>query len=288
MPKPFSLPVFLARTAIIYGLLLAGMYYLLPGVWEQQVRAGWMAKLVSFVVASIVNAFFVWPFHRWLLHGVPFRCLRWLANDHRGHHAVTEIKLRPSDDGVGRVILNEYPIVEKHQHAHSAFPCYALPVFWVVFSPAILLGLWIFSTSPLLLTWLSAIALSLIGYETFHAAYHFPYEWWEPKVNHRYFGWFWRPVYGFHMFHHANIRANEGVFDPFGLFFLVDWLMKTLVIPKKLLLHNRVATAEEFKAPKPWGFISWIDRWVEKREREIMRNDTPAPPVAHPIPQGVS
>ena len=90
------------------------------------------------------------------------------------------------------------------------------------------------------------------------------------------------------MFHHANIRANEGVFDPFGLFFLVDWLMKTLVIPKKLLLHNRVATAEEFKAPKPWGFISWIDRWVEKREREIMRNDTPAPPVAHPIPQGVS
>jgi hypothetical protein len=70
--------------------------------------------------------------------------------------------------------------------------------------------------------------------------------------------------------HHANIGCNEAISGFFGLP-VPDWCFATYHQPKALLLDGRMATAKDFAIPAPHGVVAWIDRWVRRREAEIMR-----------------
>jgi len=149
-------------------------------------------------------------------------------------------------------------------------PVYALGAFWVLFTPllAVLQILW--PDLPFLFGGYAAIAWSMILYEVIHAIDHWPYEWWSKATEHPRFGRFWRPLYGFHHMHHANIGCNEAI----GGFFALpvpDWIFGTYHQPKELLLHDRLATARDFAIGEPRRFVRWLDRWAQRRETAIVR-----------------
>jgi len=265
--RRFSIARFSAQMVLQLAIVLAGFRYLLPRVWESEIAAGGMALLLAFLGTHLGLCFFEWFFHRYVLHHVAFRTLGKFATDHRKHHSLTAIKLRPSETGSGRIILNEYPIVEPEQYEASAFPWYALLAFWVIFTP-VLVGLkLLFPGAPILLGGYVAIWWSLCGYEIFHAVEHLPYEWWEQHTAHPRLGRLWTKVYGFHHMHHANISCNEAISGFFGLP-VADWAFGTYYQPRELLLHGRKATAKDFHLPTPRPFVKSLDRWARRREAQ--------------------
>jgi hemolysin III len=115
-----------------------------------------------------------------------------------------------------------------------------------------------------------AIAWSMTGYEVFHAVEHFPYEWWKSATEHPYMGLLFRKLYGFHHFHHANIKSNEAISGFYGLP-IADWVFRTYHQPKELLLEGRVATAKEFQMKPPIRIVRWLDNLAREQEAKIIR-----------------
>jgi len=251
------------------GLLLA-IRILVPAVWAQQVRAGPIAFVLTFLAAHLLNAFVEWFFHRYVLHSVASSWLRRFAVGHRHHHALTRIKLRSAHVGEGRIILNRYPITEREQFEDSAFPAYALVAFWLLFTPLLFAAQQVLPHAPVYLAGYSAVTWSAMSYEVFHAIGHRPYEWWKSATEHPRFGALWRRIYGFHHFHHANVNANEAISGFFGLP-VADWVLRTYHQPPDLLLEGRVATAKEFAVLPPWGFVTRLDSWARRREARSTR-----------------
>jgi len=267
-PQRFSIGLFGLQMVLQLALLLAAFRFLLPSVWEGQIAAGWPALALAFLAGHMGLCFFEWFFHRYVLHHVAFRVFRRFATDHRRHHSLTAIKLRPSETGPGRIILNEYPIVEPEQHDASSFPWYALIGFWGVFTP-LLVGLqFLLPGAPILLGGYLAIWWSLSGYEIFHAVEHLPYEWWKRHTDHPRFGPLWTSVYGFHHMHHANVGCNEAISGFFGLP-VADWVFGTYYQPRELLLDGRKATAKDFHLPTPRSFVKTLDHWARQREARL-------------------
>lgn len=252
-----------ATVFVLYRLIL-------PGPWERQLSGGWPAFLVVFLAVHMVLAFFEWFFHRYVLHTMTSSWLKRFARDHRHHHSLTPIKLRPVTEGSDRFVLNEYPIVEEEQHESSSFPVYALAGFWAFFTPGLVVAQLIFPQMPVMLAGYSAIAWSMLLYEVLHAIDHWPYEWWRKATEHPRFGTMWRKLYGFHHMHHANVGCNEAIGGFFGLP-VADWCFGTYHQPKQLLLEGRKATARDFAVRPPYGFVRWMDRWARKRETGILR-----------------
>jgi hemolysin III len=251
------------------ALLLLAIRTLLPAFWDRQLAAGPGAFFLVFLAIHLGLCFFEWFFHRYVLHGVATRWLKSFANEHRHHHSLTPIRLRPVTEGSDRFILNEYPITHEDQFPSSAFPAYALAAFWALFTP-VLIGLQLLlPAQPIVLAGYGAIAWSMALYEILHAIEHWPYEWWQRATERSRFRAIWKRVYGFHHMHHANIGCNEAISGFFGLP-IADWCFGTYHQPRELLLEGRIATARDFAVPPPLPFVRWIDRWIRKREARIV------------------
>ena len=266
----FSILKFSLQALGQYALLLVAFRLLLPGVWEKQFAAGWLALLLTFLAAHLFICFFEWGFHRYVLHSVTTPWLLWFARGHRSHHGLTPIRLQPVTTGSDRYVLNRYPITEEAQNVDSAFPVYAIVAFWALFTPLLIGVQLLLPNAPVLMGGYAAITWSMCLYEILHAIEHWPYEWWKSATEHPRLGGLWRRIYGFHHMHHANISCNEGISGFFSLP-VADWVFGTYHQPKELLLEGRVATAKDFAVPPPPGWVRWLDAWARKRESELHR-----------------
>ena len=260
---------------------MAGLRLLMPRLWQSQIAAGPLAFLVVFLAFHLFNAFFEWFFHRYVLHAVTAPWLRRFATDHRHHHSLTPVRLRPDPNGPGRVVLNEYPIDREEQFPDSAFPFYALAAFYVLFTPLLALFQWLLPHQPVLLGGYAAITWSMVLYEVLHAVDHWPYAWWQRIVEHRRLGHAGRRLYGFHLMHHANVGCNEAIAGFFGIA-VADWCFGTYHQPRELLLTGRLATARDFAVPPPGPLVRALDRWARAREARLMRSDAGAALVHDP------
>lgn len=272
-PQPrrrFSIARFTLLVFVQLALLFFAIQFAFPGLWRRQIEAGALSIVLVFLAFHLFLSFFEWFFHRYVLHVITTSWLGKFAREHRQHHSLTAIRLRPTAEGSHRVILNEYPITQEEQYESSAFPFYALAAFWAFFTP-LLVGLQLaWPKLPILLGGYAAIACSMLLYEILHAIDHWPYEWWQKAIEHRRWGAFWRLLYGFHLMHHANIGCNEAISGFFSLP-VPDWCFGTYHQPKQLLLEGRKATAEEFTIRPPSRLVRRLDRWARKREAEIQR-----------------
>lgn len=265
-PKRFSIRGFLLQVGIQQTVLYGAIAFLWPNFWEQQVAARFGAFILSFLVIHLGLCFFEWGFHRYVLHGTIHPLLGRFSHGHRDHHFRTPIRLERVPDQPDQVVLNRYPITSVEQYENSAFPVYALAVFWVFFTPLLLITQWLLPSAPIILAGYAAITWSMVCYEVFHAIEHYRYEWWERAITDRLLGRMWTSIYGFHHYHHANIAWNEAISGFFGLP-VADWVFRTYWQPRELLLSGRVATIRDFHPyQKPWRFIRALDRWAAKRE----------------------
>lgn len=274
--RRFSIARFLLVMAFQVALLVFGLQLAFPGIWRRQFEAGPVAFLLIFVGWHLFLSLVEWFLHRYMLHFVTFSLLRKFAAEHRLHHSLTAIRLRPAAAGSDRVILNEYPITQEEQFESSAFPFYSLSIFWLLFTPLVV-GLQLaWPKLPFVLGGYAAIAWSMALYEIVHAIDHWPYEWWRAAIEHRLYGPFWKRVYGFHLMHHANVSCNEAI-SGFFLLPVTDWCFGTYHLPEQLLLEGRKATAREFTVDPPRGFVRKLDRWARRRETRSQRRIAAAP-----------
>lgn len=284
----FSIWRFLLQVAGQLTLLLVLFRFLAPSTWSRQINAGPGPIIIAFLSVHLFNCFFEWGFHRYVLHSVFHRWLIRFSRGHRHHHALTPIRLDRVPGHPDRVVLNRYPITDETQYEDAAFPSYALLVFWILFSPLLLVAQLVLPQAPVLLGGYPAITWSMIAYEVFHAIEHYPYEWWQRAVEYtagdehtmgdptwkKITAWIWKKIYGFHHFHHANIGWNEAISGFFGLP-VADWVFGTYHQPKDLLLEGRVATIKEFNPTRrTWPVITWLDDWVQRRESAIRHRAT--------------
>lgn len=288
--EAFSLPLFFLTVAVTLAALFALVRFIAPAVWDAQLGAPISGALIAFLAVSLVNCFFEYFFHRYLLHtpAVPF--LRRLYRQHTLHHALTRIAKKPGRKGRSILFIeNKFPIVEPEQGEASFFPWYSLATFAVILTPLFALLQWLVPSLPWFLSGYAALAVSITLYEVLHAINHWPFEQWQPLIEHPRFGWFWRPVYGFHLRHHAVADCNESISGFLGLP-LADWTFGTCVIPKTVYAEGEEWTEEKFRSPRPRAIIRWLDVWsqdaiMRRRERATRRtSDAPAPsaPAAAP------
>lgn len=276
--EEFSLPLFALTVVLTTAGLLALLRFATPGIWEAQLLAPWWKFASAFVAVSLLNCFFEFFFHRYILHLPAIPGLQRLYRQHTLHHALTRIARKPTRDGRGVLFVeNKFPIVEAEQGEGSFFPWYTLAAFALALAPAFAFLHWLLPTFPWFLGGLAALATSMTLYEVLHAINHWPFEKWAPLIEHRTWGRFWRPVYSFHLRHHAVIDCNESVSGFFGLP-VADWVFGTCLIPRTIYADGEEWKPENFVAPRPSGFIRWLDaratHVVESRRAE-RANATP-------------
>lgn len=263
----FSLPLFTLTVVLTLGVLGGVMRWFFPDLWAAQLAAPVWKGVCVFVAISLFNAFMEYFFHRYVLHtpAVPF--LRRMYRQHTLHHALTRIIRKRLPDGNGVLVIeNKFPIVEPEQGEASFFPWYSLAVFALVLTPVLAALQWLFPSFPWFVGGFLALTSSLALYEILHAINHWPIERWAPLMQHPRWGRFWRPIYGFHLRHHAVIDCNESISGFFGLP-VADWVFGTCVIPKTVYADGEASTPETFASPKPVGFIRALDRWAAETVR---------------------
>jgi hemolysin III len=268
----FSVPLFILTVVVTLGALFAGLKYLFPAVWAGELSASWQSYTLVFLCVSLVTCFVEYFFHRYVLHtpAVPF--LRRLYRQHTLHHALTRIVKRPAKDGRGVLCIeNKFPITEPEQGEASFFPWYSLGVFAVILTP-LFAGLHlVFPTLPWFLMGYSTLAFSLALYEVLHAINHWPFERWVGLVTNPRWSWFWRPVYGFHLRHHAVTDCNESISGFLGLP-VGDWVFGTCMIPQTVYSEGEDATPEKFQSPRPRALIRWLDRVAQSAVARQRKN----------------
>ena len=259
----FSPWLFFATVILTVAGICLVMLMVAPGTWQAQLSASAWAFFGAFLAISLVNAFFEYFLHRYVLHRPAIPLLGRFYRQHTLHHALTRIARRPSRDGRGLLFVeNKFPIEEPEQGEGSFFPWYTLAVFFAVLLPLFALLNWLAPAVPWFLGGLAALTFSLILYELLHAINHWPLDRWLPLIEHRRWGWFWRPVYSFHLRHHAVIDCNESISGFFGLP-VADWLFRTCVIPPTIYADGEEWKSENFTAPRPRALIRWLDRLSE-------------------------
>jgi hemolysin III len=284
--EEFSLPLFAVTVLATLVGLFATLRLVAPGVWDAQFLAPLWKGIVVLLAISLVNAFIEYFFHRYVLHTPAVPLLRRLYRQHTRHHALTRIARKQSRDGRGILFIeNKFPIVEPEQGEASFFPWYSLTVFALVLSPLLVLLQWVLPSFPWFLGGFAALALSLTLYEVLHAINHWPFEKWEPLIQHRRWGWFWRPAYAFHLRHHAVIDCNESISGFFGLP-VADWVFGTIVMPETIYADGEEWTPKEFRSPAPRALIRALDRWANGvvQRRRAAAADESAEEAADPIP----
>lgn len=279
--EAFSLPLFTVTVFVTVVGLLALLRFLAPGVWDGQFLGAWWSYPAAFAVVSLFLCFVEFFFHRYVLHMPAIPGLRRLYRQHTLHHALTRIGRKAGSDGRSVLCVeNKFPIVEAEQGEGSFFPWYSLAIFAAVFAPLAAVMQWLVPSFPWFFSGIAALATSLALYELLHAINHWPIETWLPLIEHPRWGWFWRPVYSFHLRHHAVIECNESVSGFFGLP-VADWAFGTCLIPRTIYADGEEWKAENFIAPRPRALIRWLDRLSA---RAVQQRRTAATQVATPEP----
>lgn len=250
------------------ALLLAFIRYVFRPTWDQHVQSGIGVMVATLLVCSLVLCFGEYFFHRYLLHLETVRFLRSLYTSHLTHHRLTPIRF----DQTG-IVKSAYPITDDAHDDQSTFPPWALLPFFAFFTPFFAPMAFSFPWIPILISGYTAIAIAHFLYETIHAVHHQPFEsFWQPRLERRWSGRFWRWLYGFHQAHHANYRCNLNVAGFYGIP-LADMVFGTYKQPSPLLLDGVRATNAAARAlsPTPRWPISWLDRVSFKRRRWMVK-----------------
>jgi hemolysin III len=264
----FSLPLFVVTVLITLAALLAALRLFFPSVWIAQFISTPGKAVFAFLAISLVNAFVEYFFHRYVLHTPAIPFLRRLYRQHTLHHALTHIARKQTKDGRGILFIeNKFPITEPEQHEAAFFPWYSLAVFALLLSPLLALLQWVLPMFPWFASGFAALAFSLTLYEVLHAINHWPFEKWAPLISSPRWGRFWRPIYGFHLRHHAVTDCNESISGFFGLP-LADWLFRTCIIPQTVYAQGEEWSPEKFRSPKPRILIRRLDAWAAGAVRE--------------------
>jgi hemolysin III len=276
---PFSLPLFLATVFASLALLLAGLKFGFPGTWEAQFLATIWKGIAAFLLISLVNCFIEYIFHRYVLHKPAIPLLRRFYRQHTLHHALTRIARKATRDGKGLMFIeNKYPILDEEQHEASFFPWYTLVTFGLILTPLLFLLQWAFPSFPWFLSGFAALASSLAIYELVHAIEHWPLDVWEPLIESKRWGFFWRPAYSFHLRHHAVIDCNESISGFFCLP-LADWALGTCLMPKSIYADGAEWSPKEFASPRPCWLIRTLDKAAD---RAVQRHRAGAGADVHP------
>ncbi len=280
----FSLPLFLLTVAVSFAGLIGLLKLAAPdSVWATQLSAGAWYFAAAFLVVHLVNAFFEYVFHRYVLHKpvVPF--LSRFYKQHTLHHSLTRIGKRYTSAGREvPFVENVYPVTTPEQGEASFFPWYTLAIFAACMTPLFALLQWLFPAFPWFFAGFAALAFSLALYEIFHAIEHWSFERWSPLIESRPFGWFWRKVYSFHLRHHAVIDCNEAISGFFTLP-VFDWVFGTFILPKSLFTNGSEWNASDFVSPRPYALVRWCDAKSEalvKNRRARATHAEPVTPVA--------
>ena len=259
--EKLSLVRFTCAVGATIFLYICVLQKIFPSVWTRQVESLGLTALVAFLFHIFLGAFEFF-FHRYVLHSVVFRWLKKFYKDHTLHHALTKIfrKKPATENDAGQTeVISRYPITEEKQYESSFFPYWGLAGFTAFFSLITVPLQWLMPHTPILLGSFVAMTFSYCLYELLHALEHVPYPaFWKQLVESPVLGDLGKKVYGFHMFHHANIYCNMAISGVFGLP-LFDWLFGTYKQPSKLLLDGTLASEDDFSAPKPCGLIRWLD-----------------------------
>jgi hemolysin III len=285
--EAFSLPLFTLTVLLTLVGLCAALRLVAPWVWTMQFVSPLWKLGAMFGLISLVNAVIEFFFHRYVLHTPAIPFLRRLYRQHTLHHALTRIARKPSRDGRGLLFIeNKFPIIEPEQGEASFFPWYSLAIFALILTPLLALLQWLIPGYPWFLGGFAALATSLTLYEVLHAINHWPFEKWQPLLEHRFWGTFWRPVYAFHLRHHAVTDCNESISGFFGLP-LSDWIFGTCVIPQTIYAEGEEWVPDKFASPRPRGFIRRLDQWAAKtvqarRAIEAGADRSDLPPSAIP------
>ncbi len=247
----FSLSLFLMVNVGTLAVLFAGFKLLFPTVWAAQIATPLWVIAVTFVGVHLMNAFVEYFFHRYVLHAQVIPFFAHFYNTHNTHHNLTDVK---------QVVVtsNKFPIVEELQHESSFFPWWSLAVFSLFLTPLYVLA-WLYNpASPIFIAGYSALFWSMLLYELFHAAWHWPLSTWTPLFASKRWGGLWHRIYTFHLRHHANVRCNESVSGFFGIP-LPDLLFGTYLPSTTTFPDQTMVPPSEYRSPKPYLFIKLLD-----------------------------
>ncbi|MFA6536199.1 MAG: hypothetical protein WC250_02365 [Candidatus Paceibacterota bacterium] len=275
--RPFSVWRFAIVVGTTLTLFLTAFSLTCPTTWQNQLSASRISYLGIFILGQVTCCFAEWFFHRYILHAAPIGFLKRLCKQHTLHHALTTVRLVNSPDGK-RWVFNRYPILEERQHEASYFPWYTLSGFFLFSLPFIIPLQIAFPTSPVILMVWVAITWSIIFYEIVHATEHLSYEkFWQKKIEHRLFGSLWQKFYVFHLRHHADIKANEGISGFLCGIPLADLILGTYAPWSEVFTHRKETTEAVFEArpPRPRPIVLWLDRIVEKRMAKASKQTAP-------------
>ncbi|AHF91572.1 hemolysin D [Opitutaceae bacterium TAV5] len=277
--EEFSLPLFILTIALTLGGLFAALWFFFPSIWSAQFVGPLWKGVAAFLGISLLNCFVEYFFHRYVLHKPAVPLFRYFYRQHTLHHGLTRIAKRRTRDGTGVLFIeNKFPIVEPEQHEASFFPWYSFATFAAIMTPVLVTLHWLMPSFPWFIAGFAALASSLTLYEVLHAINHWPFESWEPLIKHPRWKWFWLPVYGFHLRHHAVTDCNESISGFFGLP-VADWTFRTCVIPQTVYAQGEEWEPGKFESPRPVGFIRWLDGVADravKRRRERAARPAPA------------
>jgi hemolysin III len=283
---PFSLPLFITTVLGSLAALLASLRLIFPRVWDAQTVAPLWKGLVAFLALSLVNCFIEYVFHRYVLHKPAIPLLRRFYRQHTLHHALTRIARKSTRDGKGLMFIeNKYPILDEDQNEASFFPWYTLVVFAGILTPLLSLLQWALPTFPWFFSGFAALASSLAIYELVHAIEHWSLERWEPMIESKRWGWFWRPAYSFHLRHHAVIDCNESISGFFCLP-IADWAFGTCLMPRSIYADGQEWNPDEFVSPRPIWPIRMLDEAADRAVQRHRAGDTQPAPFSHASTQG--
>jgi hemolysin III len=264
-------------TVLISLVSLLGLVYLIGSkkVWQEQISIAPIRLLVPFLTIMLFDCFVEWVFHRYVLHKPVVPLLSRFYKQHTLHHNLTRIGKRRTTAGHSvPFVENIFPIMEAHQGEASFFPWYTLAIFGAIITPLLMAAQWLLPMFPWFIGGYSALAASLIIYEVFHAIEHWPFEKWEPLIEHPRYGVIWRKVYSFHLRHHAVIDCNEAI-SGFLTLPVADWVFGTFVLPKTLYADGAEWQASDFHSPRPRALVRWLDTTTDrivKRRRSAAAN----------------
>lgn len=282
--EEFSLPLFTFTVLASLAVLLAALRLIAPGIWAAQFVAPAWKTIAAFLGLCLLNTFIEYFFHRYVLHQPLIPFLSRLYRQHTLHHALTRIARKQSRDGRGILFIeNKFPIVEPEQHEAAFFPWYSLGVFALLLSPLLALLQFLLPSFPWFVAGFASLAVSLTLYELLHAINHWPFPKWEPLITHPRWAWFWQPVYGFHLRHHAVIDCNESISGFFGLP-LADWIFGTCVIPQTVYAQGEAWSPEKFRSPNPRALIRGLDAWTVRVGQERRARATQAADAIPAVP----
>ncbi len=278
-PEQFNLSRFVITIVVTLAALLTALRLLAPGIWVNQFLAPVWKGAAAFFAISLLNCFEEYIFHRYVLHRPAIPGMRRLYRQHTRHHALTRIGQKPGRTGRSILFIeNEYPIVTPEQGEASFFPWYSLAIFAAILTPLLVLLEWLLPSFPWFFSGFAALAASLSLYEILHTIDHWPFEKWGPLIEHPRWGRFWRPVYGFHLRHHAVVDCNESISGFFGLP-VADWAFGTCVIPGTIYADGEEWTPDKFRIPRPVALIRQLDAIAARvigRRRALAQTPDPS------------